>query len=113
MSNVIDWLNATAEFMVKDRPDAYKTHSEAVEELSSMMDSMREYNNMTGLFSSYALIWIPDDDGEEWLLTRKLATVLLDFTGEDAVAYAYTKDSGVLKHGIESLPDILDEGLDF
>lgn len=107
MTNVIDFMRANAEFMAKDRPDVYESTEEALAELTHVMETMRDEDNRVALFTSYVMLWLPDADGDEWILTRKVATVLTD-NGGDAVAYGWTKDSGVLKHGVE-LPDVADD----
>ena len=105
--NVIDFMKAGAEFLAKDRPDLYSSTEDALAELTHVMESMRDNDNKVALFSSYVMLWLPDNDGDEWILTRKIATVLTD-NGGDAVAYGWTKDSGVLKYGV-SLPDVDDD----
>lgn len=106
-SNVIDFMSATAKFMAKDRPDLYQSNEEALDEISRVMDSMRDDENRVALFSSYAMFWLPDADGDEWILTRKIATVLTDNDGT-AIAYGWTNGSGTLKYGVE-LPDVDDD----
>lgn len=100
--NVIDFLRESADYLVADRPDVYD-HETAVEELSVAMDSLRDANIepfSCMMFTSYALMRIYMEGVEEFLLSRKLSSVVLFAEEAQAGAYSYTDEI--------DLPDPLD-----
>ena len=109
MTNAIDWLRETAAYLVWDRPDVYD-HETAVEELSVAMDTLREappgQEFAAIMFTSYVLmrIYIADDDGqrgvEEFVLTRKLSSLIVFEAERQVAAYSYIAEI--------DLPDPLD-----
>lgn len=101
--NVIDFLSATADFMVEDRPDVYDKET-AVEELSCAMDALREYDDRpvaTMMFTSYLLTRILEDGAEEFILSRKMSGVILFEEEESCRVYSYSNSV--------ALPGVLDE----
>lgn len=102
--NVIDFLSATADYLVTDRPDVYDKQT-AVEELSCAIDSLREYDDKpvaTISFTSYLLTRIVEEEGlEEFILSRKVASLGLFLPEEDCRGYAHVD-------GI-NLPHVLDD----
>lgn len=107
--NVIDWLNKSAEFMAKDRPDLY-TAALAVAELDSYMELLRNRDLPCDWvsFSSYVLFRTLEDGVEEFDLTRKLSSVTLFEEEEDALVFSHTGLSEGLRVRIE-LPGPLDD----
>lgn len=90
--NAIDFIRESAAYLVKDRPDLYDTPS-AVEELSTVIDWLREADIepvSTAMFSSYVMTRIFDEGMEEFVLSRKLATLVICEADEHAAAWAYT-----------------------
>lgn len=88
--NVIEWLNATADFMVSDRPDVYDKET-ALTELSVVMDQLREYDLPVSVisFASYFLIRVLDDGMEEFNLSKKVSSVNLFMPEEECYAWAH------------------------
>lgn len=81
----------------------------AVEELSVGMDSLREANIEPFsclMFTSYALMRIYMEGVEEFLLSRKLSSVIVFEDDEEVGAYAYTD-----KISLPSPLDAPDNGL--
>lgn len=107
--NVIDFLAATADYLVTDRPDIYDKET-AVEELSCAMDALREYDDKpvaTMSFSSYLLTRIVEEEGlEEFILSRKVASLGLFLPEEDCRAYSHIE-------GINLPHVLLDEDFEF
>lgn len=104
--NVIDFIRESAAFLVWDRPDLYDQET-AVEELSSSIDTLREFpDKPLSLisFSSYLMTRFVDDGVEEFLLTRKLSSILLFEEEEECRVYTHVE-------GI-NLPSILDDSQD-
>jgi hypothetical protein len=100
--NTIDWLRETAKFMVADRPDVYD-YETAVEELSVGMDTLREANIEPFsciMFTSYALMRIYMEGVEEFILSRKLSSVVVFEAEHEVGAYSY--------HFAIDLPDPVD-----
>lgn len=91
MMNVIDFVRESATFMAKDRPDVYD-EAGAARELAQAMEILREsdltYACVT--FTSYMLARIMDDGVEEFLLTRKLASVLVCEEEQSCLVFGYT-----------------------
>ena len=103
MTNTIDWLVETAKFMAKDRPDVYSEVSEAVEELSGVIERLRDINIgpvSSMMFTSYVMTRIADDGVEEFLLSRKLSTLCI-FEDEEVVT-VLSYDAGI------NLPDVME-----
>ena len=90
--NTIDFLRESATFLVADRPDVYD-HETAVEELSVAMDTLRESENTDRftciMFTSYAMMRLYVDGVEEFILTRKLSSVLVFEEEAEVSAYSY------------------------
>ena len=104
--NVIDWLRASADYMVADRPDVYDQET-ALEELSLGIESLREYAQPYAclMFTSYMLSRVLEEDVEEFFLTRKVSSLIL--FGEEEACRVYGHLDEI------SLPSVLDEGQDF
>lgn len=100
--NAIDFLRECANYLVEDRPDLYD-HDTAVAELSNAMEHLRQFNKPYGAisFSSYLMGRFWDDNVEEFMLTRKLASLVFFEDEEECDVYSYT-------HDIEGLPHVLD-----
>lgn len=104
--NTIDWLRETATFMVADRPDVYD-YETAVEELSVAMDTLREASIKPFsalMFTSYALMRIYMEGVEEFILSRKLSSVIVFEQEAQVGAYSY--------HPAIDLPDPVDSPSD-
>ena len=88
--NVIEWMNATAEFMVVDRPDVYDKES-ALTELTVTMDQLREYSLPVSVisFASYFLIRVEEEGMEEFNLSKKISSVNLFLPEEECYAWAH------------------------
>lgn len=109
MTNVIDFLNASGEFMAKDRPDVFHTAADASAYLADVMEHMRESDSSTWTaFASYVLYMQLEDGVEEWFLTRRVATVATFFEEQETQVYGHTKGSGVFSVNV-NLPDVLDD----
>lgn len=92
--DAIDFLRESARFLVADRPDVYDQDT-AVEELSVAMDSLREEWDRKFsciMFTSYAMMRLYMEGVEEFVLTRKLSSVVLFAAEEQVSAYAYHDD---------------------
>ena len=107
--NVIDFIRETAEFMANDRPDVYSPEL-AVRELTQAIEVLRDSNLPVGcvMFTSYLLNRVLDDGVEEFLLTRKVSSVLVCEEEESCLVFGFTDEI--------NLPNINhvgpDEGLD-
>src|SRR5919205_3688171 len=107
--NAIDFMRENSRFMVKARPDLYDDEQEALGDLVSNMDLMRDtLGSGMHTFTSFILIRFVDEDGtEEWEFALKISS-MVSFTDEDRVwVYGHTADSGVLKYGVD-LPAVDD-----
>lgn len=91
--NVIDFIRENATFMAKDRPDVY-TPDLAVRELTQAIEVLREHDLGYGcvMFTSYMLSRIVDDGVEEFLLTRKLSSVLVCEEENSCLVFAFTPE---------------------
>jgi len=98
--NTIDFLRESAWFLTEDRPDLYD-HETAMEELDVAMTTLREEPDRQFsciMFSSYAMmrLWMPDETGtegvEEFILSRKLSSVIVFEAEEEVSAYTYHPD---------------------
>ena len=107
MANAIDFIRASAEFLVEDRPDLYDQRT-AVNEISQSMEDLRGTGKLVAFvtFSSYVLsrIYDVEEASEEFILSRKLAGLLSCLPEADVRAYAYD--------GNVNLPHILSPELD-
>ena len=103
--DVIDFIRESAVFIAKDRPDVY-TEELAVIELHAAMDAMREktYHFSCISFTSYLLCRVIEDGVEEFILSRKLSSLLLFEDEEACRVYSH--------HPQVDLPDILDDSQD-
>ena len=93
--NVIDWLRATADYLVADRPDVYENQAEALNELMVAMDALREDDVpkvATISFSSYLLTRLEDEGLEEFILSRKAASLALFQPEGECTALAHISD---------------------
>lgn len=71
--NTIDWFNASADFMVEDRPDIYDKQS-ALNDLNDAIEAARSAEGYSAIhFTSYVLFRIVEDGFEEFTLTKKLS----------------------------------------
>ena len=107
MPNVIDWMRETATFMVNDRPDVYD-HETAVAELSHNVDWLRREDRdvfSAVAFASYVLLRFMEDGVEEFTLTKKISSVLIEPEAFDAYAYRWAD-------GLD-LPHVTDEREDW
>lgn len=115
MANVIDWLNANADFMNADLPEIW-SRERAFEWLSDTMATMRGDCEDLGFGSwttgEYTLNYSLDDGVESWELTRLIssATLLVDEFDEDfqSLVYSHTHGSEVLVTHC-NLPDPADD----
>lgn len=100
--NAIDFLRECANFLVEDRGDIYD-HDSAVADLSHAMDTLRGFDKTYGAisFSSYIMCRFTDDGVEEFMLTRKLASLCFFEEEETCDVYSYTRR-------IDGLPHVLD-----
>ena len=89
--NLIDFMRETAEFMAVDRPDVY-TVELAVKELDHAIETLRHCDLPYGcvMFTSYMLSRIQDEEMEEFLLTRKVSSAIIDSEEGDCLVFAYT-----------------------
>jgi hypothetical protein len=107
--DVITWLNATAEYMAQDRADIYDKES-AVADLSDQMETLREYDLPISVvsFASYILVRLqefgPDESMEEFILSKKVASLNLFLPEEECSAWAHT-DGINLPHILDDDPD--------
>lgn len=102
--NVIDFIRESANFMVDDRPDVY-SHESAVEELTHCIDTLREFPDKPLsliTFTSYCLMRFTEDDVEEFILSRKLSSVVLFGEEEQCDVYSHHP-------GLDGIPNILDD----
>jgi len=91
--NVIDFIRESATFMAKDRPDIY-TPELAVRELTEAIEVLRVSDLPVGcvMFTSYLLNRVMDDGVEEFLLTRKLSSVLVCEEEFSCLVFAFTPE---------------------
>lgn len=107
--NVIDFIRESAVFMSVDRPDIYSPDL-AVRELTEAIEVLRQADKEYGcvMFTSYVLSRIFDDGVEEFLLTRKLSSVLVCEDEQACLVFAFTPEV--------NLPSVFDgdpdQGLD-
>lgn len=90
-----------------DRPDVYD-YETAVEELSVAMDTLREANIEPFsclLFTSYALMRIYLEGVEEFILSRKLSSVIVFEQEAQVGAFSYHPDID-LPNPVDNLPDL-------
>lgn len=89
--NVIDFIRESASFMAKDRPDIY-TPELAVMELDHAIEVLRGSGMTVGcvMFTSYVLNRVEEDGVEEFLLTRKLSSVLLCEEEDSCLVFGFT-----------------------
>lgn len=107
--NVIDFIRESATFMARDRPDVYSPEL-AVRELTQAIEVLRQADSPVGcvMFTSYLLNRIDDDGVEEFLLTRKLSSVLVCEEESACLVFAFTDEVN-----LPSVNDVQDqEGLD-
>lgn len=107
--NVIDFIRETAIFMAADRPDVYDVPT-AVAELTVAIDSLRELTDADQpfaaiMFTSYLLARLEDDGVEEFILTRKLSSMILFEEEEQFGVYSH--------HPQIDLPSVLDDQDDY
>lgn len=107
--DVIDFIRESAMFMAKDRPDVY-TPELAVRELTQAIEVLREHNLEYGcvMFTSYMMSRVMDDGVEEFLLTRKLSSVLVCEDEQLCLVFAFTPDVN-LPSIFEGNPDDIDD----
>lgn len=100
--NMIDWLDKTATYMAKDRPDIYDSVDDAFRDLSDIFDKMNAENGpLVTSFASFVLFKWVDDDIVEFVLTRKISSGTV-FPDEGVTqVFGYTKNSGTLAVGVD------------
>ena len=92
--NTIDFLRESAWFLTEDRPDLYD-HETAMEELDVAMTTLREEPERQFaciMFSSYAMMRLYVEGVEEFILSRKLSSVIVFEAEEEVSAYTYHPD---------------------
>lgn len=103
--NVIDFIRESALFMTKDRPDVYPDAASAAAELTSVIEALRQYDEHKMfsciVFTSYLLARIEADGVEEFMLTRKLSSLILFEEEEHCSVYSH--------HDQINLPSVLDD----
>lgn len=112
--NVIDFIRESAAFMAKDRPDVY-TPELAVRELTQAIEVLRESELPVGcvMFTSYLLNRTMDDGVEEFLLTRKLSSVLLCEEEYSCLVFGFSDEVQLPSiHDVQPEDDYFEEGLD-
>lgn len=103
--NVIDFIRESSIFMSKDRPDIYPSAASAANELTSVIEALRQAEETTMfsciVFASYLLARIEQDGVEEFMLTRKLSSLILFEEEEQCSVYSH--------HDQINLPSVLDD----
>lgn len=91
--NVIDFIRESAVYMARDRPDIYDA-ALAVRELTAAMDTLREADLAYGcvMFTSYLLSRVMDDGVEEFMLTRKISSVLVCEEESACLVFSYSPE---------------------
>lgn len=112
MTNMIDWLRATGEWMHKDRPDIYPDPTQAMLRLEEWVQVMREQGESGCIETGgHSLVYHIEEGGvEEWTLNKKIATCELFFEEGVANAFSWVEDSGTMTAG-PNLPTVAE--LDF
>ena len=92
--NMIDWLRASAEWMVKDRPENYASASHALSALNDMVETIRiNPDERAGIEIGGLILLRSHDDGvEEWTLSKKISSFVVFEEEGEADAYGWTKE---------------------
>lgn len=80
MTEAIEWHTRNAEFMVRDRPDIYD-----MEKALTDLHHACNYTKARGAggvlsFASYLVVYMGDEEHDEWILAQKLNSLYEDKT---------------------------------
>jgi len=107
MSNVLDWLRASAEFMAKDRPDVFKSTADALNALISMKEKLDSVEDAAVVSTAgFELNRVFEDEGVvDYRLTRIISSATIFEQEDEVIVAGWTKDSGTLSVGVD-LPQL-------
>jgi hypothetical protein len=111
MTNTIDWMRATAEWMAIERPDIY-TPERAMLDLDNWMEYLRKVGSGSCATAGFVLEYSHDDGMESFSLARVVSTLDI-FPEENAVnAFSWTDNSGTMTRGVD-LPSVSSMDIDW
>ena len=101
--NAFDWVNKTAEFMHRDRPDVFKSVQDARSVLSAAYDSLacREGSGWTSFAGFILHKHEEEDEVIEFNLAKKISSIDLFPKDLSCSVHGWTETSGALKVGVD------------
>lgn len=108
--NLIDWMRATAEWMAADRPDAFDSAADALNQLELWMEQVRyDPIYLAGIESGGYLLTHSDEDGvEEWQLHKTITSCAIFQPENEVLALGHTHGSQAISVH-PGLPDVIED----
>lgn len=84
MNAGIDFYTKNAEFMAKDRPDIYDYDSALADLTKACAFTKAARTGGVLSFSSYLVVYLGDDEHDDWIFAKKLNSLYQDDEGNSA-----------------------------